>query len=52
MIILTRKEDRRVYVVQSHHVVDELISINPEKISPIEALNKLYELRKKIGGSP
>ena len=48
MIILTRKEDRWVYVVQSHPVVDVLISIDLEKISPIEALNKLYEMKKKL----
>jgi len=29
-------------------VVDELKSINLEKISPIEALNKLYEMKKRI----
>jgi hypothetical protein len=31
------------YVVQTHPVVEELRAINLEKISPIEALNKLYE---------
>ena len=42
--VKTKKE----YVVQSHPVVDELKSINLEKISPIEALNKLYEMKKRI----
>jgi len=42
--VKTKKE----YVVQPHPVVDELKSINLEKISPIEALNKLYEMKKRI----
>ena len=52
---LERKEEeekkvemRKEYVVQTHPVVDELKSINLEKISPIEALNKLYEMKKRI----
>jgi DNA mismatch repair protein MutS len=35
-------------VVQTHPVVEELKSINLEQISPIEALNKLYEMKKRI----
>lgn len=46
---LKRVEVKKEYVV--HPVIGELESINLEKISPIEALNKLYELRKKICGS-
>ena len=41
-------EMKKEYVVQTHPVVDELKSINLEKISPIEALNKLYEMKKRI----
>ena len=41
-------ETKKEYVVQQHPVVDELKSINLEKISPIEALNKLYEMKKRI----
>ena len=41
-------ETKKEYVVQPHPVVDELKSINLEKISPIEALNKLYEMKKRI----
>lgn len=41
-------EMKKEYVVQPHPVVDELKSINLEKISPIEALNKLYEMKKRI----
>ncbi|HJH26455.1 MAG TPA: DNA mismatch repair protein MutS [Methanophagales archaeon] len=41
-------ETKKEYVVQTHPVVDELKSINLEKISPIEALNKLYEMKKRI----
>jgi len=40
-------ETKEEYVVQPHPVVEELKSINLEKISPIEALNKLYEMKKK-----
>jgi len=39
---------KKEYVVQPHPVVDELKSINLEQISPIEALNKLYEMKKRI----
>ena len=42
------KGDKEEHVVQPHPVVDELKSINLEKISPIEALNKLYEMKKRI----
>jgi DNA mismatch repair ATPase MutS len=42
--VKTKKE----HVVQTHPVVDELKSINLEKISPIEALNKLYEMKKNL----
>ena len=41
-------ETKKEHVVQPHPVVDELKSINLEKISPIEALNKLYEMKKRI----
>ena len=41
-------ETKKEYVVQPHPVVDELKSINLEKISPIEALNKLYEMKKRV----
>ncbi len=41
-------EMKKEYVVQSHPVVEELKSINLENISPIEALNKLYEMKKRI----
>lgn len=41
-------ETKKEYVVQPHPVVDELKSINLENISPIEALNKLYEMKKRI----
>jgi len=37
--------------VREHPVIEELKSIKLEQISPIEALNLLYELKKKIGGS-
>ncbi|NAT11337.1 DNA mismatch repair protein MutS, partial [ANME-1 cluster archaeon AG-394-G06] len=43
-----KAEVKTEYVVQTHPVVEELRAINLEKISPLEALNKLYELRKKI----
>jgi len=39
---------KKEYVVQPHPVVEELKSINLERISPIEALNKLYEMKKRI----
>ena len=41
---------KKEYVMQTHPVVDELKSINLERISPIEALNKLYEMKKSIEG--
>jgi DNA mismatch repair protein MutS len=41
-------EVKKEYVVQTHPVVEELKSINLEQISPIEALNKLYEMKNKI----
>jgi len=41
-------ETKREYVVQTHPVVEELKSINLEKISPIEALNLLYEMKKMV----
>jgi len=40
-------EVKTEYVVQEHPVVEELKSINLERISPIEALNKLYEMKKR-----
>jgi DNA mismatch repair protein MutS len=39
---------KKEYVVQTHPVVEELQAINLEKISPIEALNTLFELKKKL----
>ncbi|MDI6886188.1 MAG: DNA mismatch repair protein MutS [archaeon] len=50
------KEEKEVvvekeYVVEEHPVLEELKSINVEQISPIEALNLLYQMKKKIGGS-
>jgi len=41
-------EVKKEYVLQKHPVVEELKSINLEQISPIEALNKLYEMKNKI----
>ena len=41
-------ETKKEYVVQMHPVVEELKSINLEEISPIEALNKLYEMKKML----
>ncbi|MHC1611285.1 MAG: DNA mismatch repair protein MutS [Candidatus Methanospirareceae archaeon] len=35
--------------VREHPVVEELRSLNVEQISPIEALNLLYEMKKKTG---
>ena len=35
-------------VVQEHPVVAELKSLNLERVSPIEALNKLYEMKRKL----
>ncbi len=46
------KEEKEVEVkkvVQEHPVIEELKSINVEQISPIEALNKLYEMKKICG---
>jgi DNA mismatch repair protein MutS len=40
------------YVVQEHPVLEELKSINVEQISPVEALNLLYQMKKKIQGPP
>ncbi len=40
------------FVVQSHPVVEELKLLNLEKTSPIEALNKLYELKEKVRLDP
>ncbi len=39
-------EQKKEYV--NHPVVEELKSINLERVSPIEALNKLYEMKKKV----
>lgn len=39
-------------VVQEHPVLEELKTINIEQISPIEALNLLHEVQKKLCGSP
>ena len=41
-------ETKKEYVVQLHPVVEELKSINLEEISPIEALNKLYKMKKML----
>jgi DNA mismatch repair protein MutS len=46
--IVVKKE----YVVQDHPVIEELKTLNVEQISPIEALNLLYEVKKKLGESP
>ncbi|MHC1636225.1 MAG: DNA mismatch repair protein MutS [Candidatus Methanospirareceae archaeon] len=35
-------------VVQTHPVIEELKKVDVEKISPIEALNLLYEMKKKL----
>jgi DNA mismatch repair protein MutS len=43
-----KEEVKKEYVVQTHPVVEELQAINLEKISPIEALNKLYEMKKMV----
>jgi DNA mismatch repair protein MutS len=37
--------------VREHPVLEELRTLNVEQISPIEALNLLYELKKKAEGS-
>ncbi|MHC1623251.1 MAG: DNA mismatch repair protein MutS [Candidatus Methanospirareceae archaeon] len=37
--------------VQEHPVIEELKTLNVEQISPIEALNLLYEVKKKLCGS-
>ncbi len=37
--------------VREHPVVEELKALNVEQISPIEALNLLYEVKKKLCGS-
>jgi DNA mismatch repair protein MutS len=42
---------KKEYIAQQHPVLEELKSINVEQISPIEALNLLYEMKKKLGGS-
>jgi DNA mismatch repair protein MutS len=34
--------------VREHPVIDELKALNVEQISPIEALNLLYEMKKKV----
>ena len=39
---------KKDYVVQEHPVVEELKLLNLERVSPLEALNKLYEMKKKI----
>jgi DNA mismatch repair protein MutS len=49
-----RKEETAVvvkkeFVIQQHPVLEELKSINVEQISPIDALNLLYEMKKKLG---
>ena len=43
---------KKEYVVQDHPVIEELKTLNVEQISPIEALNLLYEVKKKLGESP
>ena len=42
------KEVKKEYVVKTHPVVEELQAMNLEKISPIEALNTLYAMKKKL----
>lgn len=39
-------------VVQEHPVLEELRTINVERISPIEALNLLHAVKQKLQGSP
>ncbi|HDS45455.1 MAG TPA: DNA mismatch repair protein MutS [Methanomicrobia archaeon] len=39
-------------MVQEHPVLEELKTINIEQISPIEALNLLHEVQKKLCGYP
>ncbi|MGC9443690.1 MAG: DNA mismatch repair protein MutS [Candidatus Methanospirareceae archaeon] len=39
-------------VLQEHPVLEELKTINIEQISPIEALNLLHEMQKKLCGYP
>ena len=49
------EREKKVVVVKTevreHPVIEELESINVEQISPIDALNLLYEMKKKTGGS-
>ena len=45
---VNKEEIRTAFMIQTHPVVEELRAINLEKISPIEALNKLYEMKKKL----
>ncbi len=37
-------------VIKEHPVVDELKRLDIENMSPIEALNRLYELKKRLNG--
>jgi DNA mismatch repair protein MutS len=49
------KEEKKVEVKKEyvpHPVLEELKTLNLETISPLEALNTLYEMRKKLCGSP
>jgi DNA mismatch repair protein MutS len=39
-------------VLQEHPVLEELRAINVERISPIEALNMLYEVKQKLQQVP
>ncbi len=45
--VIVKKE----YVVQEHPVLEELRALNVEQISPLEALNLLDEMKKKLSGS-
>lgn len=50
----TDDSEKKVVVkteVREHPVVEELKALNVEQISPIEALNLLYEVKKKLCGS-
>ncbi len=43
---------KKEIVVQDHPVIEELKTLNVEQISPIEALNLLYAVKKKLSESP
>jgi DNA mismatch repair protein MutS len=50
----SEESEKKVVVrteVREHPVIEELKTLNVEQISPIEALNLLYEVKKKLCGS-